>query len=189
MCDQYVPPKGSTSMWFIAHTGTPGCERVLSIDFARCLDLLPDQDHVLEAEFERLRMPLPPPFEPTYDGQLLGIVCGSHDTYTGRTDPHVLAVRGLLQKADVKATTVSYDRIQPIADVVVEGYTYSLMKVWTLHPTITPEYWAEGARPTYDISIYRTRPGWWTPDPVRPLMVGAWGHVAVDPDGGGAWRR
>lgn len=55
----YVPPKGPTEMWFVAHTGSPGCGHVLSIDFERCLVMLPEQDTMLEPEWERLHMPLP----------------------------------------------------------------------------------------------------------------------------------
>ena len=45
-------------MWFIAHTGTPGCEHVVSIDFEKCLVTMPEQDDVIESEFELLCMPL-----------------------------------------------------------------------------------------------------------------------------------
>jgi hypothetical protein len=45
-------------MWFIAHTGTPGCEHVMSVDFEKCIVTLPEQDTLLEAEFELLQMPL-----------------------------------------------------------------------------------------------------------------------------------
>ena len=55
---RYVPPRGPTVMWFIAHATTAGCESVLSIDFERALETLPDQDHTLEPEFEYLRLPL-----------------------------------------------------------------------------------------------------------------------------------
>ena len=58
MVGQYVPPKGPTQMWFIAHTGTPGCEKVISVDFDKCCCELPEQDTLLEAEFEFLSMPL-----------------------------------------------------------------------------------------------------------------------------------
>jgi hypothetical protein len=44
-------------MWFIAHTGTPGCEHVISIDFDKCFVELPKQDTLLESEFELLCMP------------------------------------------------------------------------------------------------------------------------------------
>ena len=44
-------------MWFIAHTATPGCEHVISIDFVRCIALIPEQDTTLEPEFELLEMP------------------------------------------------------------------------------------------------------------------------------------
>lgn len=63
----YIPPKGPSEMWFIQHTGTPGCEHVISIDFEKQLELLPQQDHVLEPEFEMLghyphdQPPEPPP--------------------------------------------------------------------------------------------------------------------------------
>lgn len=66
MCATYVPPKGPTTMWFIAHTGTPGSEHVISIDFAAALESLPTQDRDLEPEYERLEMPLPPPHNSEY---------------------------------------------------------------------------------------------------------------------------
>jgi len=58
MSGAYVPPKGATQMWFIAHTGTLGSEHVVSIDFEKCIVTLPEQDTLLEAEFELLQMPL-----------------------------------------------------------------------------------------------------------------------------------
>jgi len=45
-------------MWFILHTGTPGCEHVMSIDFDRALAMLPEQDDVIEPEFEAIDLPL-----------------------------------------------------------------------------------------------------------------------------------
>jgi hypothetical protein len=69
----YRPPVGPTQMWFIAHTGTPGSEQVVSIDFEKCIITLPEQDDLLEPEFELLTMPLasdplplqvPPPAPP-----------------------------------------------------------------------------------------------------------------------------
>lgn len=54
----YTFPSGPTTMWFILHTGTPGCEHVMSIDFDRALAMLPEQDDVLEPEFEALDLPL-----------------------------------------------------------------------------------------------------------------------------------
>lgn len=58
MRTRYVPPKGPTQMWFIAHTGTPGCDGVVSIDFEKCMITLPKQDTLLEPEFELLSMAL-----------------------------------------------------------------------------------------------------------------------------------
>lgn len=58
----YVPSKGPTEMWFIAHTSTLGCGHVISIDFERCLAVLPEQDTLLDPEWERIRMPLPNAF-------------------------------------------------------------------------------------------------------------------------------
>ena len=54
---RYRPPEGPTQMWFIAHTGTPGSEHVVSIDFDKCLVTLPETDTLLEPEFELLQMP------------------------------------------------------------------------------------------------------------------------------------
>lgn len=58
MARVYVPPSGPTQMWFIAHTGTLGSEHVVSIDFDKCLVTMPEQDTLLEQEFELLQMPL-----------------------------------------------------------------------------------------------------------------------------------
>ena len=62
---RYRPPEGPTQMWFIAHTGTLGCEHVVSIDFDRCLVTLPKIDTLLEPEFELLQMPLASDCAPT----------------------------------------------------------------------------------------------------------------------------
>lgn len=57
----YVPSKGPTSMWFVAHVAAPSSERVISLDFQKQLQLLPEQDTVLEPEWEVLYKPQPHP--------------------------------------------------------------------------------------------------------------------------------
>ncbi len=53
----YKPPTGPTSMHFVAHRTATGV--VVSVDFEKELRNLPEQDHTLEPEFERLCLPLP----------------------------------------------------------------------------------------------------------------------------------
>lgn len=134
-----------------------------------------------------------PPGEKYRSGQLLGIVVNGQHVHTGRGDPHVAVVRQLLALADADARNPASAFPNPAqprsyqAQVAAGQYTYPYL--YTL--TSTPEQQAgvmQGMRPSHTFTITRTinqaSSGWYE-SPVLPIMVGRWGNVNIDPDGGG----
>lgn len=131
-----------------------------------------------------------PPGEKYAPGRLLGIVVNGQHVHTGRSDPHVMAVRQLLTMVDADARNpANPGQPQTYAVRVAQGqYTYPyLYELFT-----TPEQQAgvapmQGYRPSLSISItrrineYQAGGG----SEVLPIMVGSWGNVNIDPDGGG----
>jgi hypothetical protein len=137
-----------------------------------------------------------PPGEKYVPGQLLGIVINNQHVHTGRTDPHVLAVRNLLKQADEAARNpnAQFKRDatgQITLDAQVAGGQYTHRYLYTL--IMVPEMAAagmqvQGFRMPYHIRVIRRIGQYQAPgseSEVYPLMVGNWGNVVIDPDGGG----
>lgn len=137
-----------------------------------------------------------PPGEKYVPGQLLGIVINGQHVHTGRADPHVLTVRSLLKQADAASRDPNAQfnrdaRGQITIDAQVAEGQYTYRYLYTL--IMVPEMAAagmqmQGFRMPYRIRIIRRISQYQatgSESEVYPLMVGNWGNVVIDPDGGG----
>ena len=147
----------------------------------------------------------PEPMEKYKPDQLVGIVVNGQHVHMGRTDPHVKTVRTLLKETH-EAAIATDPQLKPkpnsrthrieFSKKVPEGeftpaYLYTLIMV-PPPPQTKDDTPMQGFREPYHIRVIRRieeDQAAGTESEVYPIMVGNWGHVLVDPDGGGVKKR
>ena len=143
----------------------------------------------------------PEPMEKYKPDQLVGIVVNGQHVHMGRTDPHVETVRTLLKEAH-EAAIATDPQLKPKPNsqthtiefskkVPIGGYLYTLIMV-PPPPQTKDDTPMQGFREPYHIRVIRRIDEYQaagTGSEVYPIMVGNWGHVLVDHDGGGVKKR